>query len=80
MTGRPTARGPRPRRGGLVLVGEPAPWFAAPVSSPAERRRALEDEHSRLLARAVGDHLPFELAQRAAELEILLDTREVTGS
>ena len=33
-----------------------------------ERRRELEAEDSRLLAQAVGDHLPFELALRAAEL------------
>ena len=29
-------------------------------------RQALEDEHTRILANAVGDHLPYELALRAA--------------
>jgi hypothetical protein len=29
-------------------------------------RQALEDEHTRILAQAVGDHLPYELALRAA--------------
>ncbi len=41
------------------------------VRAPAgigERRRALEDEHSRLLALAVGDHLPIELKLRADAL------------
>jgi hypothetical protein len=38
----------------------PSPW--------ALDRRELEDEHMRILARAVGDHLPYELALRAAEL------------
>jgi hypothetical protein len=28
-------------------------------------RQALEDEHTRILANAVGDHLPYELALRA---------------
>ena len=55
----------RPR---LVLVGEPAPWYAAAPTSQLDRRRELEDERSRLLALAVGDHLPIELAIRAAEL------------
>jgi len=49
----------------LVLV-EPAPWYATTPPSPEERRRELEDEHSRLLAQAVGDHLPHELAQGLA--------------
>ena len=52
---------------GLVLV-EPAPWYATAPTSADERRRELEDEHLRLLAQAVGDHLPHELALRAAEL------------
>ena len=38
-----------------------------------ERRRELEDERSRLLALAVGDHLPIELAQRAADLTAQLE-------
>jgi len=59
----------RPR---LVLV-EPVPWYAATPTSAADRRRDLEDERSRLLALAVGDHLPAELATRAAELTAQLD-------
>lgn len=35
-------------------------------STPAPDRRALEDQHTRILAQAVGDHLPYELALRAA--------------
>lgn len=43
------------------------PWYAAaPTAAPD--REALEDEHTRVLARAVGDHLPYELVLRAAEL------------
>ena len=60
----------------LVLVADPAPWYAATPAAPTsalERRRELEDEHSRLLAQAVGDHLPYELALRAAELAAQLD-------
>ena len=59
----------RPR---LVLV-EPQPWYASAPSSALERRRELEDERSRLLALAVGDHLPIELAQRAADLTAQLE-------
>ena len=59
----------RPR---LALV-EAQPWYAIAPSSPLERRRELEDERSRLLALAVGDHLPIELAQRAADLTARLE-------
>ena len=59
----------RPR---LVLV-EAQPWYATTPSSPLERRRELEDERSRLLALAVGDHLPIELARRAADLTAQLE-------
>ena len=31
-------------------------------------RLALEDEHTRILANAAGDHLPYELALRAASI------------
>lgn len=55
------------RRTRLVLV-EAQPWYAAAPTSQLERRRELEDERSRLLALAVGDHLPVELAIRAADL------------
>ena len=59
----------RPR---LVLV-EAQPWYATAPSSALERRRELEDQRSRLLALAVGDHLPIELAQRAADLTAQLE-------
>ena len=48
----------------LALVPAPAPWYLTPT--PIVDRQALEDEHTRILARAVGDHLPYELALRAA--------------
>jgi hypothetical protein len=51
-----------------LLLGEPAPWYACTPTSALEHRRELEDERSRLLALGVGDHLPIELAQRAADL------------
>ena len=56
----------------LVLV-EPQPWYARAPVSALERRRELEDERSRPLASAVGDHLPIELAQRAADLTAQLE-------
>jgi len=63
----------RPR---LVLLGDPEPWYATAPTSALERRRELEDERSRLLALATGDHLPVELALRAADLTAQLrDTR-----
>jgi hypothetical protein len=62
MTGRPR----------LVLV-ESQPWYATARTSAADRRRELEDERSRLLALAVGDHLPIELAARAADLTAQLE-------
>ena len=46
----------------------PQPWYATPPAAPGRGRRELEDEHTRILARAVGDHLPYELVLRAAEL------------
>lgn len=61
-----------PARAALVVVGERVPWYATAPTSGRERRRWLEDERSRLLARAVGDHLPVELAQRAGELTLEL--------
>jgi hypothetical protein len=51
----------------LVLVPGPQPWYAT-APSPALDRNELEDEHTRVLAQAVGDHLPYELALRAAQL------------
>jgi hypothetical protein len=51
----------------LQLVSAlPQPWFMTPPA--ILDRRALEDEHTRILARAVGDHLPYELALRAASI------------
>jgi hypothetical protein len=57
-------------RAALVLlpaVAAAQPWYATPLASAPDRRE-LEDEHTRILARAVGDHLPYELALRAAEV------------
>jgi hypothetical protein len=51
----------------LVLVPGPQPWYATTPAIPTDRRK-LEDQHTRVLAQAVGDHLPYELALRAAEL------------
>lgn len=55
----------------LTLVSSlaaPQPWYATPPATLALDRRELEDEHTRILAQAVGDHLPYELVLRAAEL------------
>jgi hypothetical protein len=57
-----------PERRALALVPDPLPWYATPLAAPAHDRRELEDEHTRVLAQAVGDHLPHELALRASEL------------
>lgn len=44
----------------LALARGPQPWYAvAPTAAPD--REALEDEHTRVLSRAVRDHLPYEL-------------------
>ena len=49
----------------LALVPAlPQPWYLTPPMTID--RRELEDEHTRILAQAVGDHLPIELALRAA--------------
>jgi hypothetical protein len=51
----------------LALVLGPQPWYtAAPTSLPDGE--AVEDEQTRVLAQAVGDHLPYELVLRADEL------------
>ena len=51
----------------LALVPAPAPWYATePTAAPD--REALEDEHTRVLAQAIGDHLPYELVLRADAL------------
>jgi hypothetical protein len=56
-------------RAPALLPALPAaqPWYAT-APTPAPDRRELEDEHTRILAQAVGDHLPYELALRADEL------------
>jgi hypothetical protein len=42
------------------------PWY---ITTPAILdRQALEDEHTRILAQSVGDHLPYELVVRAAAI------------
>jgi hypothetical protein len=57
----------------LTLASGPQPWYmTAPVTAPD--RRELEDEHTRILAQAVGDHLPYELALRAAAVAEQLRT------
>ena len=50
----------------LALVPAPPPGYMTPPA--ILDRRELEDEHTRILARAVGDHLPYELALRAAQV------------
>jgi len=58
-------------RQALTLVPDvpgPQPWYLTPLTPPARDRRELEDEHTRILAQAVGDHLPYELMLRATEL------------
>ena len=48
----------------LALVSAlPQPWYMTPPA--IADRGELEDEHTRILAQAVGDHLPYELALRA---------------
>ena len=58
-------RSGRGRGAALALVPAlPQPWYLTPPA--IVDRQALEDEHTRILANAVGDHLPYELALRAA--------------
>ena len=51
----------------FALLLNPRPWYMT-AATPALDRQALEDEHTRVLARAVGDHLPYELVLRAADI------------
>jgi hypothetical protein len=51
----------------LVLASGPQPWYMT-TAITAPDRRELEDERTRILAQAVGDHLPYELALRVAAL------------
>jgi len=46
-----------------LAPASPQPWYMTPPA--ILDRRELEDEHTRILANAVGDHLPYELALRA---------------
>lgn len=55
----------------LTLVLGLLPWYATAPTAPLDRQ-ALEDEHTRVLAQAVGDYLPHELVLRAAELSAQL--------
>jgi len=64
---------PLPAPGLTLIVADPEPRYAATPTSDEDRRRELEDAHTRLLARAVGDQLPYELALRAAELVAQLE-------
>ena len=50
-----------------MLVPGRQPWYAI-APTPALDRQALEDEHTRVLACAVGDHLPYELVLCAADI------------
>jgi hypothetical protein len=54
----------------LSLVATPAdgPAFNPDVLDPAATAAALEARELRLLAHAVGDHLPIELALQVADL------------
>ena len=51
----------------------PQPWYTTPPA--IVDRQALEDEHTRILAQSVGDHLPYELALRAAAVAEQLQRR-----
>jgi hypothetical protein len=51
----------------LALVPGPRPWYAT-APTPERDRQALEDERTRVLACAVGDHLPYELVLRADDI------------
>ena len=58
----------------LALVPTaPQPWYMTP--SAIVDRQALEDDHTRILAQSVGDHLPYELAVRAAAVAEQLQRR-----
>jgi hypothetical protein len=48
----------------LLPAPPPEPWYAAALVDASE----LEARELRLLARAVGDHLPVELADQVARL------------
>jgi hypothetical protein len=52
----------------LADAGSPPPAFGVEMLDRAAAAAALEARELRLLARAVGDHLPIELAIEVAEL------------
>ncbi len=52
----------------LQLAPPPASAFAAPPASALEQLDALANLELALLARAVGEHLPAELADRVLDL------------
>ena len=49
-----------------LVPAPPQPWYMMPPA--IFDRQALEAEHTRILAKAVGDHLPYELSLRAAAI------------
>jgi hypothetical protein len=51
---------------------EPRAWFETIAPTPLERRVALECQRTRLLALAVGEHLPHELRLRVEALDAQL--------
>lgn len=53
----------------LVPDAEAPPWYATPALTLQQRRNALAQERSRLLACSVNQHLPYELAMRVADLD-----------
>jgi hypothetical protein len=67
-----TRSDPQPTVSPTLVLGDPLPWYAAAPRLVPDRQ-ALEDEHTRVLAKAVGDHLPYELVLRAAALAAQLD-------
>lgn len=52
-----------------LAAAEPRPWFETIALTPLERRAVLERQRTRLLAPAVGEHLPHELRLRIEALD-----------
>jgi hypothetical protein len=55
-----------------AVPAEPRPWFETIAPTPLEHRAALERQRTRLLALAVGEHLPHELRLRVEALDAQL--------